>query len=207
LKQRPLPGGRQRETHDGSYRLGRSPGLRLGGVLLLVLGCLLAGCGAGHDWTPGPEETSTRFLDAEVEEALRSLDGVEVALREDPEKVAPTLDDARYPLLRLRDYYLPLLQARGSAYNALRWYYLGKPRRTLGELEAIESILFRINDRGDPQLSRELDSPLETLVDAAAAVRAGRADAPKLLESLGSQIHLMLVKGGLALRETELGEG
>jgi hypothetical protein len=176
-------------------------------LFLLVLCYLLAGRESGHDWTPEPQEASMRFLDAEVEEALNALRKVESALPGDPEAARRAVAEARAPFLRLRFYYLPLIRARGGAYDALRWHHLGAPRRALDELQRVEEVLLGMSALGDRQLSRELDESLNTVIRARAAVEAERSDAPRLLEGLGSRINLLLVKGGLALHGTQLENG
>jgi hypothetical protein len=162
------------------------------------------GCGRQAHWLPYPEETSTRFLHEEVGEALAAVEAAAASIRTDPAAAERAVAEARVSLLALEGYYLPLLETRGLAYNALRWYRLGEPSKALEALDEIEQTILEISDRGDPQLSREFDNPLETAVNAKAAVRAGRADAAKLLEQLSSRINLMLLKGGLVLQGTHL---
>lgn len=205
VKPRPLPGSRQGQDHRVAYRLAKVLGLALAVVLLLLLlARLVARDDGGHDWAPGPEETSTRFLEVEVDQALTALDAAVGALPTDPQAARRSLSEARAPLLRLRHYYLPLVQARTGAHGALRWYHLGEPRRALEELQRVEEVLLEMSALGDPQLSRELDEPLERVVQARAAMTATRSDAPGLLEGLGSRINLLLVKGGLAIHGTQL---
>ena len=175
-------------------------------LVALLAGLLCLGCEKQRDWTPGPEETSTRFLDREVAEALAALDEAQRKPTSDSAVAARSLVKVRAPLLRLRDYYLPMLEARASAYNALRWYHLGDSRRALDELQALESVLLGISDRQDPQLSREVEPSLEMVVAARAAVRAGRPEAGELIERLGSRTNLMLLKGDLVLHGSSLDE-
>jgi hypothetical protein len=169
--------------------------------LLLAAACGLSclGCNPEIDWTPGPEETTTSFLATEVEEAQAALDEAQQDVVTDPEAAAESLARARSALVRLQDYYLPLLEARARAHNALLWYRHGEADRVLDELAAIESVFLAVSDRHDAQLSRELDAPLEMVVGASAAVRAGRADAAELIERLASRTNQMLLKGGLVL--------
>lgn len=188
---------------------GSRPKARLPTGLLLVFlaGVLGLGCHELDSWAPAPDETSTRSLELEVEKALAALDEAQSSLPDKPAEVGTSLDEARRSLVRLRDFYLPLLQARRRAYSALAWFHLDTRQRCVDELKQVESILLAISDSGDPQLSRELDPPLQTVVAARAAVRAGRTEAPKLIESLGSQLNLLLIKGDLALHGTRLEGG
>lgn len=171
-------------------------------VALLSLACQQPPVG----WTPLLEQTSTRFLEAETESALESLENAEKSLTQDPVSSRDHLEEARLSLLRLRDYYLPLLRAREGAYNAYRWYHLGETDRVLSELASIESLVLELDQRRDAPLSRELESVLEDLVQAKSAVTADRADAPELIEKLGSHLNMLELKGGLALHGSDLGE-
>lgn len=181
------------------------------GVWLFVLIGLASGfvssaaCRPTADIPPPSERISTRFLDREVGEALTALDEVRAALHNSDRAAEAHLGRARLSLVRLRDYYLPLLHARDRAQNAQRFYELDDMQGTLSELSAIESLLLDVSDRAGPQLSRELDSPVERAVRARAAVKAGRREAGELIERLADQINLLLLKGELALQSTELG--
>lgn len=185
------------EQHGGGVAL------VAGSFALIVVAVCCLGCNQEQVWTPGPEESSTRFLQHEVEQALAALEDARTSLGENPEATGRSLARARRPLLRLHHYYLPLLQAREAAYNALYWHHRGDERRTLEELKVVETVLLEFSDQGDAHLSREFDASLETVVDARAAVRAGRGEASGLLESLATYLNLLLLKGDLALQVTE----
>lgn len=173
------------------------------GAAALFLAAFLAvvcmACEARHDSVLVPGQTSTRFLGREVEEALHAVEEVQDKLQEDPAGAEARLVLARLSLLRLRDYFLPLLQARESARDALLWHSMGNSRRALDALSAVEEILIEMNDRADPQLSRELGPSLETAVQARAATAARRADASELIERLAFRINLLLLKADLVL--------
>lgn len=188
----------------------RSPSKRRSQAWLCLSGLVALGLLACQrpqaPWTPVLEETSTRFLETETGRALESIEQAQGVLAQDAASARRHLDTARSSLLRLRDYYLPLLKARGSAYNAYRWLHMGDERRVLRELATIESLLLKINQRGHPHISRELEPVLEIVVKTEAAVTAGRGDAAELIETLASHINMLQLKGDLALHGSELGE-
>lgn len=147
-------------------------------------------------------QISTQCLLEEVEQALQALDGIDD--RAFPPSEAIQVQRADSALRRLRDYYLPLVEVRSTVYDALRSYYLGAREGALDDLRRAESALLAIGEAGGPQLSRELDRPLRSVVSALAAVRTRRGEAGRLLEQLGPDIDLLLARGSLILRGTEL---
>lgn len=192
-----------RRLSSGYLGLARWKAFRLGGlVVVLILSCRQQ----PPEWTPVLEQTSTRYLETETDRALEAVEEARKTFSQDPATSRRHLDEARSSLLRLRDYYLPLLSARESVYNAYRWYHLGERTRVLRVLATIESLLLELGQRGGPHISRELEPVLETVVKAKVAVTAGRGDAPDILERLGSQINMLQLKGDLALHGSELGE-
>lgn len=204
LKPGPFLDSRQGQDHTVAYRLAKALGLLLAAVLLVLLLSWLLARDNGNQWVPGPEEASTRFLNIEIERALTAVDAGMAALPADPRAARRSLSEAKAPLLRLRHYYLPLVEARTGAHGALSWYHLGEPQRALDELQRVEEVLLEMSALGDPQLSRELDEALQTVVQARAAVTAKRDDAPGILEDLGSRLNVLLVRGGLVVHGTQL---
>ncbi|MDX1503676.1 MAG: hypothetical protein R3325_15060 [Thermoanaerobaculia bacterium] len=159
-----------------------------------------AGCSpAPEAWTPVPQESSTTFLDSEVETAAAHVRSARSALPADPEGAAAELAGAEEALTRLLGYYLPLLDARGRAYDAYRHYRMGRTRETERELAEIEKILIRVAGGGGETLLREMEAPLEKLGDARAALASGADEAGEDLEALASRLHFLLVRGGLVL--------
>ena len=80
----------------------------LGGLLLL-----LTGCGRLHQgWEPPLEETSTRFLQQETDEALRLVQAAQEAVATETHHADEDLAGAARALERISLYYLPMLEAR-----------------------------------------------------------------------------------------------
>lgn len=148
------------------------------------------------------DENATNVLDNELVRALEQLE----ALDREPlaEGGDEALEQARLALLRIRDFYLPLLAVRESARNALGQIRAGQRDQAAQTLERAESILLEVGHRGYPQLSRELEPLLEHLVDVRSAVAAERPEAVASLEQLDSRIEVLLLRGDLALQATRL---
>lgn len=172
--------------------------------VLLLLPTLLWVLGACDSrpkgWTPVLEETSTVFLETET---ARLLDHVRTArdrLATDPAGADVALEEAQSTLEELRDYYLPLFQARERAYNAYRFLYLDDEARVLQELDAIEEILGEMADGVRGGGLQELQTLGEALADARLAVEAGPEAGAPALETLARKLNQAALKGDLILR-------
>ncbi|MHC4516817.1 MAG: hypothetical protein ACYS5W_24425, partial [Planctomycetota bacterium] len=100
---------------------------------LLIIGTLLlvaSGCKQPDERLEPPfEETSTRVIQSQVEEALELLRSVQGEIQSNPEQVEENLDGAVRDMERLSKYYLPLLEARERTYNAHRFLYYRETQR------------------------------------------------------------------------------
>jgi hypothetical protein len=190
----PCPGGRFEggavaDTKHGTQSL-------ILGTLLLVAG----GCNQPHPgWEPPLEETSTRFLQARVEEALQLVRGARGDVRSDPGEVEQQLDGALRTLEQMSKYYLPLLEARERTYDAHRFLYYGETLRARTEIEAVEEILDRVAETGGPALEPVMKEPLDLVSEAKAALLATSDNAPDLIKSLAITLNFMALKGALEL--------
>lgn len=168
------------------------------GVLLVTL----VGCGRSpKGWTPVLEQTSTAFLQTEIENVASRLEVVRDSLGTEPENASSALEQAEDSVEHLLTYYLPLLEARERAYNAYRHFILDEKARTAAELDQVETILMDITERGHGHLLREMEIPLERLEDARVALDVNAAEASKELETLAAELNFLLLKGGLVLTE------
>lgn len=166
------------------------------GLILLLTG----GCKTPHPgWEPPLEETSTRFLATQVDDALRSLRRARRDVRSKPGDAEGKLDDALRALERMAKYYLPLLEARERTYDAHRFYYYGETRRARAELEAVEEIVDEVAGGGGSPLEAAMKRPLDLVSEAKAAVMAKSDSAPERIKSLAIQLNFMALKGGLEL--------
>jgi len=167
---------------------------------LALLSLLAAGCSQRDaGWEPPLEETSTRVLRTEVDDALRLAREARHDVRSDPDQAAERLDDALRALQRLDEYYLPLVEARERTYNAHRFLYFGEKHRARDEIETVETILDGVAATGGGELQPALKEPLDLVSEAKAAVMATSENAPDLVKSLAIKLNFMALKGRLEL--------
>jgi hypothetical protein len=133
---------------------------------------------------------------------MAHLQAAQDKIRSDPYDAEEALDSAVEELKCFSEYYLPLLDARERSYNAYRFCYLKEKKRATRELDRIEKTLVSMAEDGGKLLFRELEKPLEILVDARAAIAADPEDAPELLRELANKLNQMLLKMELVLKGT-----
>ena len=168
------------------------------GVLLLAL----VGCSPRPEgWTPVFEQTSTTFLQTEIEYVASKLDVAKAELRAEHETASLAIEQAQDSVQHLLTYYLPLLEARERAYNAYRHFILDERARTTEDLDQVETILMHVAESGHGHLLREMARPLERLEDARVALDVNADEASKELETLAAELNFLLLKGGLVLIE------
>lgn len=168
--------------------------------VLITLLFVSIGCRQPHQgWEPPLEETSTRFLQEQVAEALQLVRGAEDEALTHPERLADKLEGAARSLERMSIYYLPLLEARERAYNAHRFLYYGERQRAIEEIEAAEKLLDGVAATGGTVLASAMKKPLDRVSEAKAAVMAKADNAPDLIKSLAVELNYMVLKGGLEL--------
>jgi hypothetical protein len=168
-------------------------------IILLFLGGVWGCEERPEGWTPVLEETSTSFLETEVD---RLSDRVRIALDRldsDPTTAKTVLEEASSSLEHLRDYYLPLFQARERAYNAYRSHYLDDRGRVTAELEKIEEILGAMAEKAQGGRLLEVQALAETLADARVAVESGPEEGARALETLARTLNQAALKGDLIL--------
>ena len=167
--------------------------------------CVLVGVGWGcterpEDWSPVLEETSTAFLETETEriqeDVMRALD----QLHSDPARAEAALRQATRSLDYMKNFYLPLFQARERAYNAYRFLRLGEHLRVVGELKTIESTLTSMVQGAEGAPLLELQALAEAVTDARVAVEAGPDEGGAALEKLARKLNQAVLKGDLILR-------
>jgi len=169
-------------------------------AILVALLLVASGCKQPHQgWEPPLEETSTRFLQGQVEEALQLVRASRAVVRNNPEQAEQKLDGSVRALERMSRYYLPLLEARERAYDAHRFLYYGELHRASAEIEAVEKILDNVAKEGGPALQPAMQEPLDLVSEAKGAVLASSKDAPDRIKTLAIKLNLMALKGGLEL--------
>ena len=160
----------------------------------------LWGCDRPPDhWIPVLEETSTTFLETETERALEGVQTALAQLQTDPGEAANALQKAERSLEYLRDFYLPLFQARERAYNAYRYFRLGEDAQVDRELRLIEETLGSMAEAvgGGPQ--NELQALAEVVASARIAAKGPPEEAGPALEALARRLEQVVVKGDLII--------
>jgi hypothetical protein len=169
-------------------------------IALSFLLVILGGCRRTHEgWEPPVEETSTRLLKQEADEALRFVDAARADLAGSQGPAAEHMSSAVQALQRLTLYYLPLLEARERIYNAHRFLYYGEMGRAERELDAAERILDHVVEIGGHRLFTALAPSLDLVGEAKAAIRGAPDEAPRLLKDLAVKLNLATLKGELEL--------
>jgi hypothetical protein len=167
--------------------------------VLICLG-LLGGCDRPpEDWTPVLEETSTVFLETETVRALDEVQTALVQLQTDPVQAEAALRKAEKSLQYLRDFYLPLFQARERAYNAYRYFRLGEEPLVDRELTLIEETLESMVEAAGGGPDMEIQALAELVADARIAVKGGGEAAGSALETLARRLEEVVVKGDLII--------
>lgn len=169
------------------------------GLLALLLG--VWGCRESPEgWTPVLDETSTGFLETEVERLDEHVRNALGHLDTDPARAKDELGEARMRIEHLRNYYLPLLEARQRAYNAYRSHHLGDEDRVARELNRIEEILASMAEQAEGSRLREIEALAEVLADARMASAAGPGEGRKELETLARWLNEAALEGDLILK-------
>ena len=170
--------------------------------VLILVGLLLVlnGCKQPHPgWEPPLEETSTRFLQDEVGEALELIRNARVDVHVDPAQAEGQLVKASRALERVSIFYLPLLEAREHAYDAHRLVYFNQKNRARTHIEAVESILDTMAEKGGPRILPALEEPLGLASEAKAAIMAKSDRAPDHIKSLARKLNYMAWRGELEI--------
>lgn len=170
--------------------------LRIGcvGLLLLFVSCDRA---RPTGSPPLLQDTSSHSLEAEASDAAAAVDAALQTIDTDPAIASEHLRSAQRSLRVLLDFYLPLYEAREHAYNAYRHLTIGETTAAEVELDQLEEHLLAIAESGNKAVLHEMESALELLVDARAALRSDSVEASEFLRELANRLTSMVVKGGL----------
>lgn len=114
--------------------------------------------------------------------------------------VLQKLRESEGTLLKVTEYYVPLLDAHERAYRAYRFYY-GEPSRVESELERIETILHGVvRDRGS-EVEGPVDEALGLVEDVRSSMEANSLAAARHLDELARKLSFMLLKAELILKK------
>lgn len=168
-------------------------------LLIAVLGC--GGCRQEPEgWTPVLEQTSTKFLRTQVEEAREDTLAARRMVPDEPLRAIEKLDEAALVLDELLDFYLPIFEARELTYNAYRELYLGRPAQSLRALDEVESILEQVAKR-DRRYHRAVQTPREHTEKAKLALETDSLDAQEALNVLAKELNFIALKGEMMLTD------
>lgn len=144
------------------------------------------------------------FLQQRVGRALEDLDGARASLYLDSTEVSERLAGAHLQLLRLDEYYLPLLAAREQVARA-RSTVASRSDDARSAVDSAEAVLLGIVRGHGRHLQGEMREPLERLEDVRTALAAGNTEeARELLRRLESHLESIFFRGELVLQESEL---
>ena len=168
--------------------------------LLLAVLLVPTGCDRAPDgWTPVLEETSTAYLETELERTLDRVVAARERVRSDPNRAEELLETAGRGLRGLRDTYVPLLRARASAYNAYRYHFLERRAEAAAALEWIEETVLAVSEGAQGALLAELEEIDELVADARVELQAGSPGAADALRALATALDDFVAKSDLFL--------
>lgn len=130
------------------------------------------------------QTTSTPYLWREIVRAQTELEKARASLPAETGAVTGHLDATEVHLQRLRDVYLPLLDARDRAHNAYRLQYLGRDADAISELAKIRTMIVAVSHQGSGRFRAELDRIRELEADARTQLEARSPSAPDGLRAL-----------------------
>lgn len=171
--------------------------LGLATATLLLSSCDRPGSDGGG-WIP------VSRLQRQLAGALDRVDRARSALPNDTASAAAELDAVARELRRLREYYLPVIEARHQVHEA-ELAATRAPQSAEAAVDSAESVLLEIARTHGRHLERELRGPLERLGNARVALTAGeREEARRVLRNLGSHLESIFFRGGIVLEGSEL---
>lgn len=146
-----------------------------------------------------PTASALRDVSTEALEKLRSaIQALEGGAP--PGEGLERLHQSEATLLKMTQYYVPLLDAHQRSYRAYRLYY-GDPSRVESELERIETILHDVvRDRGS-EVEGPVGEALALVEDVRSSMEAHSPSAAHHLDELTRRLSFLLLKAELILRE------
>lgn len=167
-------------------------------VFPVVLATLAGGACAGPEgWTPVLEMTSTSHLETKVERSLEHVSRAREAVRADRDEAERLLGRAEAELRSLSREYLPLFQAKATAFNAYRHYLLGREGSASRELGRVEETFLELSDRVEGTLLQELERLEELVADARVELDADSGEAAEALLHLATELEDLVAKDDL----------
>lgn len=165
------------------------------GALLALAACRQTPEGS----TPVIEEPAVSFLATELSRTLDRVEEARLRVRSDPDRATELLDATAEGLQGLREFHVPLLEARARAYNAYRYHAMDRGADAERELERIETAVLDISRNAEGTAVAELER-IAGLV-AAARVEIGGASpgAASALRALVTALDDVAAKGDLFL--------
>ena len=167
--------------------------------LVFFVAVLAVACdrSARRAWEPPAPQLSTDFLQQQTAEILRLVRDSRDRIRSEPAKAEDQLQWAVGFVERLDGFYLPLLEARERAYDAMDALEDGDTAQAIRQLDHVARILGNIVDTGDRVWLDELTDPLDLVKEATEALAGGSRRAPEALPELALKLNGLLLEGGL----------
>jgi len=154
-------------------------------------------------WNPVFEDTSFRYLENSISDALASIEKARNQLRENqPADAAATLEKTKQVCLALKDYYIPLTEVRHRIYDADRFFYLKETVKARKTLEASRQIIKNINRFAEGAPIHSAFRDLISMIDGCIlSLDENSGVTNDQLKNLGHKVNLMLIKGGLTISD------
>lgn len=154
-------------------------------------------------WNPIFEDTSFRYLDNSIYNALENLEKAENQLKENhPADTAESLEAAKQICLALKDYYIPLTEVRHQIYDADRFFYLKNKDKARNCLEESRVVIEKMNTVAGGAAIHGALIDLVTMIDGCIlSLDETSGKTNDKLKTLGHKVNLMLIKGGLTISD------
>ena len=171
-------------------------------TLLMLFGCRQE----KHEWNPLFEETNFDYFKTSIEKSLLLIDDAySEANRNKQQSVQEKIVQARYRLLEIKDYYIPLTTVRQKIYDAERYYKLNNLKKSEKLLEDSKSIIKSLDSatksEGFDKVILDLNSMINEVIST--FDEGSTLDACDRIKRLGEHVNLMLYRGDLVLSGIE----
>jgi len=161
----------------------------------------LLSCDSCPPWAPILEETSFRYLDTAVDQAIEAISSAKESVRTNKKQDGlASLAKAEHICLNLKKYYLPLTNVRHLIYDADRYVYLKKTGEARKRLEESRVIVEKIDlDFNEPSMEQSTEELIAMIEDCLLSLNGEKKTVMDKFGNLGHHVNMMLIKGELVL--------
>lgn len=152
-------------------------------------------------WNPVVEQTHFDYLGTAVSRAISDIDAA-TAAGEAGDRTAgdAALQRARWELMAIKNYFLPLTAVRQFAYDAERRVNLKQPAKAKTLIENAKTALLPLEQfAGQEQVALTVEELRAMMEECALSMDHAPAETNAKLKTLGEKVNLMLYKGDLIL--------